>query len=464
MASLKRSVTISERETKNLKMQHHLDGTLDPCPKRGPDVKCLIQTLQLGPMTGTSDGEPRSACNPFKMFKSSIQYANDSGSMDSSFEHKEIYTKQIKGKSLPRRRIPYIEEMREKLNKNENFNQSVKANKCNGNETPTKIPLLNRKNLPETPTNVSMKSEMKMSTFYEELFDLLPMSNSKKMPASSTPYKPKQDNETNNNCENEKNQMKSTTNVQQLIKCYSLTRASSRRMAESQKLNRGLHDTSSNVSAFKRATPFSMSFKENTKRSTVKDSPIVLPQIIVTKHESDLTQTCSNLSRLLEKSDQNVDDLGCTPLLTVNNVNLHSNICDENDCDETICGDDKFEFSFICEPPTSETESDDEQQFGYFPSTGCRKKLPFIPFIKGSTTPKKLCNNLNSSPFRRTASDPALLLLATNHDNNKQFERPNYARQDTVSESTIGSYRFLDVYFIELIVLIENEIQLSMKR
>lgn len=460
MASLQKSLSTSSCDS--LKSDMQMDGTLDPRPKRGPDIKIIIQSLKLAPILEQPKIECRAvACNPFKMFKSSIQYANDSGSMDSSFEHKEIYTEQIKSKVPQRRKMPCVEEFRQVLQENE---QIIRKDKSERNETPSKLPFSNRKNLPTTPTvsNDSFGTDIKTPKFCEKLFDLLPLS--KKMPASSTPFRPKPNNEMNNNCEKELNQMIPSVDVKAMIKSYSLTRVACRQMAASRKRECVSSDLSPNSPIFKRGHLFSSSFHGRSNESPIissTESSPVLPRkntvnsriaqflgITKVNTESDLTQTCNNLSRMLEQSGQTADDLGCTPLLTTDNVDVHTKMNDEtNDCDETIIGGNKFEFSFICEPSTSDTDEDIELE--YFPSTDCRKKLPFIPFSKGSMPPTKLCDNFNSSPFRRTISDPALIRLATNNNNPS-----NCATENTVSGLYIKTCIFR-VRPIELIMFVE---------
>lgn len=484
MTSLQKSASTGNCDYRQLGMQYQMDGTFDPRPKRGPDVKIIIQSLKLMPIKEHGEKVPRAiACNPAKMFKSSIQHANDSGSMDTSLEYKPLFSHENKSRLSQRRNMPFVDELREKLKENKNSKPNGIGNKVDGNGTPSKLPFMNRKNLPETPasTNNSLKTDIKTPKFCEKYFDLLPLAG-KKMPASSTPFRPKQDSHVNynhDNCDKELNQLTPAADVKPLVKCFSLTRASCRRMASFRRTAQKPDSVSDilepNSPKFERRSLFTASFNGRSNRSSIVStneiSPLQRQKNIRTKnskilnffrssktitettpsscHESDLTQTCNNLSRLLEKSGSNVDDLGCTPLLTVDNVDFHTNNSDEiNDCDKTIGWDDKFEFSYICEPSTSDIDEDDE--LSYFPSTNCRKKLPFIPFIKVTAPSIELCDNIkkyhiNSSPFRRSASDPALIRLATNYNRhnveaidashtNKPIEQSNCTKPNIVSD------------------------------
>lgn len=491
MTSLRKSASTSECDARSLGMHYRMDGILDPQPKRGPDVKIIIQSLKLKPvMEHNGDVARAIACNPTKMFKSSIQHANDSGSMDTSLEYKSFSVQETKSQTLNRRKLPCVDELREILKENKHFKSNKTEPKCDANETPSKLPFMNRKNLPDTPAEAkSVHAKMVVetppppTTICEKYIDLLPMMD-KKMPASSTPFRPpKLGDEMNNNCATELNLMTPSADVQfidadidlpyggdfnkTLVKCFSLTRASCRRMASFRKSARK-QDCKSEILTpsspkFERRTLFTSSFNANTNRSsivsTAETSPLHRQKNVKLKNskilnffrsskvnvrdadadndrapmrlESDLAQTCNNLSRLLEKSNEKFDELGCTPLLTADNIHLHSNTYESNsdDCDKTISWDDKFEFSYLCEPSSSDIDDEHEQDehgLQYFPSTDCRKRLPFIPFVKVSPPSIELSDtdqlrsnrhsngcNINSSPFRRSASDPALIRLAT---------------------------------------------------
>lgn len=530
MTSLRKSASTSECDARTMGMHYRMDGIIDPQPKRGPDVKIIIQSLKLKPvMEHNADASRAIACNPTKMFKSSIQHANDSGSMDTSLEYKSFAVQENKSQTLNRRKLPCVDELREILKENKHLksNRTVEQMECDSNETPSKLPFMNRKNLPDIPTNsnsVSGKIDMNApATICEKYIDLLPIMD-KKMPTSSTPYRPKQGDEMNNNCTNELNLMTPSADVQfidadidlpygdfnkTLVKCFSLTRASCRRMASFRKSTRK-QDCKSEILTpsspkFERRTLFSSSFNANTNRSsiisTTETSPLHRQKNIKLKnskilnffrssskvnvrdvdndhatarHESDLTQTCNNLSRLLERSNEKFDELGCTPLLTADNVVLHANTFESNsdDCDKTISWDDKFEFSFICEPSSSDIDEHEEDENGlqYFPSTNCRKKLPFVPFVKVSPPSIEASDNdqltmnrhsdgcnINSSPFRRSVSDPALIRLATIYNNKHSVDSKNAFDTDIIScdlhsstaANTVSAFRNEIVLYLE---------------
>lgn len=494
MTSLQKSASTSNCDYKKLAMRYQMDGTIDPRPKRGPDVKIIIQSLQLNPVDDQQMAVSRSnACNPAKMFKSVIQRANDSGSMDTSLEYKPLSTiaENKNGHSL-HRKMPYVDELREILKKNQNFqSKSNNAPKNDGVQTPSKLPFANRKNLPQTPIDCEPKNNSAaVPKVCEQYVDSVKLK--KKMPMSSTPYRAKADNETNNNCKSEINLMTPAADVRfidadcektdgeinkTLVKCFSLTRASCRRMASFRK-NLRKQGSSSEIfeqktsPKFERRTLFTSSLNSKTNRSSVvlpdETSPLRRQKnikvknskllnffrpskvneeegIVCSKHESNLSHTCNNLTQLLAKSDQIFDELGCVPLLTKDNLDYHT-CCDDdmNESDQTICWGDKFEFSFLCEPSTSDIEEDFDDDIGseYFPSVE-NTKFPNIPFVKVSPpssietnecqrSNKDATNNfdINSSSFRRSVSDPALIRLSSAYTNNNIAANSEFTSND----------------------------------
>lgn len=461
MTSLQKSATVSDFDYKKLEMNYKMNGTLDPRPKRGPDVKIIIQSLKMDAISEqTTNGSRVVACNPAKMFKSVIQHANDSGSMDTSLEYKPL---SITGKksefSTNQRKMVYVDELREILKENKN----IQLNKNNTITKPSKLPFTNRKNLPETPAE-SLKTKPKsVPKICEKFIDSIKLS--KKMPASSTPYRPKQDNETNNNYKSEINLMTPSADVhftdsdieitdgdfnRTLVKCYSMTRASCRRMSSFRKSFRkpDCKQDSNFVSTspkFERRSLFTSSFNGTTNRSSIVSTNEISPlrrqrnikvknskllnffrsskvnaQDSEPKHQTNLTQTCNHLSELLAKSDQNFDELGCVPILTKDNLDYYTGTDeDPEDCEKTIDWGDKFEFSYICEPSTSDIGEEDELDL--LPMNEIEMKSSIIPLKRIKTPPckqhyskeKTLDCNMNSSPFRRSVSDPALIRLAT---------------------------------------------------
>lgn len=458
---------------KKLAMHYQMDGALNPRPKRGPDVKIIIQSLKMEPVLEHSTSAHRAiACNPARMFKSVIQRANDSGSMDTSLEFKPLSkTVQESGMSQ-HKKVPYVEELREILKEKTNI-QLGKVQQTNAEiGTPSKIPFANRKNLPylitEELKNKKPKLDQKsVPKMCEKFLDTIKLS--KKMPVSSTPYRTKHTNETNNNCKGEINLMTPSADVRfidsdvdtndgdfnrTLVKCFSLTRASCRRMASFRK-NLRKQDSQSDIlmetsPTFERRSLFTSSFHGTSNRSSIVSANEISPlrrqknvkfknskllnffrssKINVDNdeslgHESDLTQTCNNLSQLLAKSDQHFEDLGCAPLLTKDNLDFYAdNNGDLNDCDRTLDWRNKFEFSYICEPSTSDIGEEDELE--NYAKIANETESMRVPSLKMSSPSKGACNihctkkhntthhNKNSSPFRRSVSDPALIRLAT---------------------------------------------------
>lgn len=498
MTSLQKCASTSDCDYKKLAMRYQMDGAIDPRPKRGPDVKIIIQSLRMESKDDPKMGVSRAnACNPAKMFKSIIQRANDSGSMDTSLEYKPLASIEQKNTHSLQRKVPYVDELREVLKRTENIQSNCDGQKTDGIRTPSKLPFANRKNLP--PSQVEPKLESKLEPKMEpkmepknhhiisvpkicEQHTIESVKLKKKMPISSTPYRGKVNTETNNNCKGEINYMTPAPDVRlidtdtnridvetnkTLVKCFSLTRASCRRMASFRK---NLRKQGSNSEIFvetspkfERRTLFTSSLNAKPNRSSVvlpdetsplrrqknikiknskilnffRPSKVHEEESLYAKHESNLSQTCNNLTKLLSKSDQIYDELGCVPLLTKDNLDYHTGYDDDlNDSNETIGWGDKFEFSFICEPSTSdiEEEDDDDDFSKYLPPIENDTKFPNIPenipFVRisppSTETDASLRlkngqsnkNNINSSPFRRSVSDPALIRLASINTNN----------------------------------------------
>lgn len=484
-------------------LPYQLNGTLDSRPKRGPDVKFIIQSLKMTPALEQGTNVSRAiACNPAKMFKSVIQHANDSGSMDTSLEYKPLSKIQTKDEPLLRRKMPYVNELREILKENNQIRISNLNGKAAGVETPSKLPFANRKNLCSEDHTSKAKNHVKsVPKMCERFIDTIKMS--KKMPTSSTPYRAKKCDESNNNCKEEINLMTPVADVRcidshvdrtdgdfnrTLVKCFSLTRASCRRMASLRKNVRKPENQSDilveSSPKFQRRSLFTSSFNGTSNRSSIVSTNEISPlrrqknikfknsKILNffrssknstgdTSHESDLTQTCNNLTHLLAKSDEHFEELGCVPL-SRGNVDFCSDHADElNESDSTIGGDNQFEFSFICEPSTSDIEEDELE---FYPPTESDTRFSNVPFLRVSPPSVEQCGircvrnintsdyNLNSSPFRRSVSDPALIRLATiyntstlglNADNdfNDPLDFYNCATANIVSDFSV-SYLF----------------------
>lgn len=429
---------------------------IDTRPKTGPEVKVIIQSLKLqAPIV------PRAiACNPAKMFKSSIQRANDSGSLDTGLEFKSLPSR-VKKNAI------YVNELREILKESQNckIQNENEQNKPIVNVTPSKLPFTNRKNLPEPQPNCKVRPQKLICEKYT-----LTKVHCEKIPASSTPYRPK----TEFKCDNDSifkkpNSMSPPSSSEldidtfdddfdqsrdrTLVKCFSLTRSSCRRMASFRNSLRKSDSkyviSAPNSPKFERRSLFTSSLKAKVDRSSIVSTSEVSPlqrqknikiksnskflsffrsnKTTTKPGESDLTETCSNLSDLLAKSEEN-DGLGCVPLLTKDNVDLfdHETSVASDDCDKTLGWGENFEFSFLCEPSTSDIEDDDD--FIQPIDSGFENDFPFVrvhppseEFVCNSKPRRErhFMENLNSSPFRRSISDPALIRLANkNNDNN----------------------------------------------
>lgn len=436
---------------------------IDTRPKTGPEVKIIIQSLTLqAPIVPRA----RIACNPAKMFKSSIQRANDSGSLDASLEFKSL-------PSVAKKNAVYVNELREILKESQNSKfQSENQQTPIVNVTPSKLPFTNRKNLPEPQPNVRAQPKKWICDKYT-----LIKVHCEKIPASSTPYRRKTEfNGDQNSIFKKPNSMSPPSSSdldtdidtfdddydqsreRTLVKCFSLTRSSCRRMASFRNSLRKSESkyviSAPNSPKFERRSLFTSSLKSKVDRSSIVSQSEVSPlqrqknikikqnskflsffrsnKIATKTGESDLTETCSNLSDLLAKSEENDDDgLGCVPLLTKNNVNLFDHETSvasdddaDDDCDKTLGWGDNFEFSFLCEPSTSDIEDDDD--FIQPIDSGFENDFPYVRVTPPSdetvcnTKPKRdrhFMENLNSSPFRRSISDPALIRLANNNNN-----------------------------------------------
>lgn len=219
---------------------------------------------------------------------------------------------------------------------------------------------------------------------------------------------------------------------QTLVKCFSLTRSSCRSLTATIR-NIRLSRTPSSA-------PSSQKSNRHSLLSITADTPSPL------RRQKNVKKTKNfNLKSLLNIKEQTVgdnesnssynesndnDDLGCTPLLTKENIerSLSSDQdLTEDDLDRTLNWGDKFEFSFICEPSSSDTEmADSEDDLDH---TFARKPESFvIPEVK-VTAPKVNYGEIDGfgpelrwkqsrddstsgmSPFRRSISDPSFLLV-----------------------------------------------------
>lgn len=397
-------------------------------PKTGPNVKAILQSIKTSPY----DENTRTiACNPAKMFKSLIQRANDSGSMDSSFEHKTLPRPALK----QAKNSNYVNELRQVLKENKNV-ESASGKKSVTDEinvTPSKLPFTNRK-------NISGNHIIVPKSLICEKHSKTPLILERKMPNSSTPYRSKAGstsfadmlamtppNSKFIDFELESPDSSSDTDLDRtLVKCFSLTKSSCRRLASFRKRDKNEMTSPQ----FKRRTTLSSSFAANgsvnetspiqrqqRKNSKLRDSfrAIIKPREMHDERhtENDLTQTCTNLAQFIERFDDTESEL-----LSEHNIDLHNNESGFNvDLERTINeADGKVEFSFICEPSSSDIEDDLNVPYPNVMKCDIVRDMPSIesiaPSIESSHSSILLTNILNSSPFRRSISDPSLVRLA----------------------------------------------------
>lgn len=216
---------------------------------------------------------------------------------------------------------------------------------------------------------------------------------------------------------------------QTLVKCFSLTRSSCRSLTATIRNIRLSRTPSSAPSSPKSNRHSLLSITADTpsplrrQKNVKKTKNFNLKSLLNIKEQTPGDNESNSLSN--ESNDN--DDLGCTPLLTKENIerSLSSDQdLAEDDPDRTLNWGDKFEFSFICEPSNSDTESEDELDH-----TFARKAESFvIPEVK-VTTPKVNYGEIDGigpelrwkqsrddstsgmSPFRRSISDPSFLLV-----------------------------------------------------
>lgn len=406
-------------------------------PKTGPNVKSILQSIK----TSANDENTRAiACNPAKMFKSLIQRANDSGSMDSSFEHK----------MLPRSTVPiaksasFVNELRQVLKENKNIEpcSDAVANKKNvineTNITPSKLPFANRK-------NIDGNRIMVPKSMVCDKHNRTPKILERKMPSSSTPYRSKPEPKplldippmTPPNCnrfiDSDSEEANTPDLDRTLVKCFSFTRNSCRRLASFGKRDKSeISPVEPSSPQFKRRTPLSSSFSVNRsslvsmnetsplkRRHVVKMKSAKSPETICERRhtECDLTQTCNQLAQFIDQFDET--ELDRMQLLSEHNIDMHNNL------DGTISGaDGKIEFSFICEPSTSDIEEDMNVESANVMKYAIVENIPSIeviaPQFESNHSSILLTKILNSSPFRRSISDPSLVRLANPYNSNEQ--------------------------------------------
>lgn len=259
-----------------------------------------------------------------------------------------------------------------------------------------------------------------------------------------------------------------------LVKCFSLTRSSCR----------SLTTTIANLARSPASAPSSPSPMRNylawaslnMKKKPLDASPLKRQKNI--KLPKNVDKKSYLLSKRLgsqshsQESLLNIssDNLGCHPLLTKENIDQQEQ---QNwDPDQTLSWGDNFEFSFICEPSTSDNEDDIESRSNAEFSIPAVQITPPQPI----TQPSKLAQNNDDeflvqnrnrhrlqdqtiialSPFRRSISDPSFLIndaVATNQwlSENKfiKIERDE-DEHVTVHQATVVSLQTLTVSLLLL--------------
>lgn len=221
-----------------------------------------------------------------------------------------------------------------------------------------------------------------------------------------------------------------------LAKCFSLSRSSCRSLtATIASLTRTPVSAPSSPSPRRYlagSTPFDAS-----KQST-EVSPLKRQRNIKLSKNIDIKDYLKAKTAVIRKIDETTtptlndssDNLGCRPLLTKENLEVHLSMENKDDFDPdlTLNWGDNFEFSFICEPSMSDDEEADTDatpnnslleipavkispphaNFGEFndsdESGDVQRSSIIRSRVQGGVT------NVLLSPFRRSISDPSFLV------------------------------------------------------
>lgn len=365
---------------------------------------------------------------------------------------------------------------RKQFNGNDN-NTMIQTKSEINNITPSKVPFINKKNVPknyQTPVRDENENFHITSTPKSAISACQKLKKSlniyKKLPTSSTPFclerpiiaSPPTVSSLNLlapptdarfiNYENESmvglqdnyaSDADDEPHNKTLVKCFSLTQSSCRHFATTIKLLKSENNrpvaSAPNSPKFERHSTTLLSFNTKKNRSSIvspiEESPLRRQNNVKLKsstffnffrspkldvandapQESNLTQTCNKLSELLAKSEEFDDELCCSPLLIKENIEHH-----ESDLsvwkDNNFYDSEQFEFSFICEPSTSDIETEDKDYLTEFQlDENLHSKQ-----INESILPKSPAGGSNvitaiTSPFRRSNSDPEMLSPITGH-------------------------------------------------
>lgn len=369
---------------------------------------------------------------PSNLFQSLIQRANDSGSFDTSLEFKSLPAKEKRQRhkqvapTSPHQNITiaYMSELRERIdqrkktprrNENEAMHEKVHSKESKP-ETPKKIPFLCKKNV-QTPTKKSSmpssSTPMRSTGTMQHLNLLTPPPDVGFIDGDSrhnisTAAVDGDTEDTDQNC--------------RLKKFFSLTPKVCRHLGESFKSERSPTSIPSSP-VFERKSTFFSSFRKN--RSSVvspnEESPLKRQKNVKVKrskmfqffrspnassttssNQSDLAQTCSMLNELLSHSAEDETLIGEPEQ---SSSALSEGLATDDD-------DPNEEFSFICEPSHSDhssTNSTSAYESCHSDEPNEIKSRTPTP----DTTRRPIDKRRQSTPFRRSISNPMLTISST---------------------------------------------------
>lgn len=196
-----------------------------------------------------------------------------------------------------------------------------------------------------------------------------------------------------------------------LVKCFSFTRSSCRSIT-------------STLGHFTRSPSV-----PSSQRRALDESPLrrqknikLSKKVNVSEYlaaKNLLNRSMDEVNGDMQAHDENGEYLGCHPLLTKENIESHLPNDDDEDVfdpNETINWGDKFEFSFICEPSTSDAEDDELEQKRGTEATPTKTKWVEPSMVSsragGDLTiirPSGVQDAWLSSPIRRSISDPSFI-------------------------------------------------------
>lgn len=463
MKSLKKSATSHDCRHDDTQSQWLSSQTAH----RPAAIKIVIQSVTIQPNSGSATAAATTAGTTKMPFQALIQRANDSGSFDTSLEYKSLPSNRCQRKVLRGNAtnaqtrtksfhnhtihgIRYMDELRERLNQTNAIDMA-----------PKKTPFADKKNVIDTSTKTSATTTPKSTC--QKLMNSISVT-AKRLPTSSTPFRPKRSHQSDLHLQKSSVHVDATeyddtvtvgddtlmdvsttavesgdeddTQNRTLIKCFSLTPHSCRRLSSFVTSNRSV-TSAPNSPEFERRNTFLSSFRKNRSSivSPLEESPLRRQKNVKLKNSakffnlfrstpiasktsattnSNLSDTCSRLQQLLANAeDLDESELGCVPLTS----DAVSAVIDA----KTAAWEENFDFSFICEPSHSDVENDfagdeDDQQSVYMSceSMASDQRARAIPMVKvSSPVPfvrqrNRSTNHTFLSPVRRSVSDSTL--------------------------------------------------------